>query len=105
MSKSKLNTVAVLGKKGVVPSIPPNEECKVAPYFASDGDYFWSDVSSYSPKFPLLDETGLLYDEGLRKPLDGEPIPPESVLRLRIEMGDFPYSFTRYCSYSGSISD
>ncbi|KAH7858895.1 hypothetical protein Vadar_029158 [Vaccinium darrowii] len=78
--------------------VPPSDQWRRAPYFHGKSDPFWEKVESYDPVGSELDDVLCIRPEVSVE--DGEMVPPSSVLRLRMERGDFPYSSVQYSALS-----
>lgn len=75
-------------------AVPPPDQWRRAPYLRSINDPFWTTVGEYQPIGAALNDPLLIAREA---PIESaDLVPPSSILRLRVERGDFPHSETRF---------
>lgn len=89
-----------MGGRAVLPPGPtPNDnQWRRVPYFKGKKYPFWQKLEEYNPigerpSEVLTTTTEIPFEEG-------DVVDPSSILRLRIERGDFPYSQVHYSALS-----
>ncbi|XP_059658415.1 uncharacterized protein LOC132304701 [Cornus florida] len=90
--------ITLMALRDDVPNVPSMAEWRVAPYFGPN-DTFWANNDELSE----VDETpaGTFLFEGEPYAHAGIPILPSSVLRFRVERGDFPHSSLAFTGQTG----
>jgi hypothetical protein len=91
VKKYEADTEALLEKA----PLPPASEWRRAPFLRSENDRFWANVQGY---FPIRGDPSIEYllFSGEVAASEADMIDPSSILRLRIERGDFPFSAIQY---------
>jgi hypothetical protein len=89
--KHESDTEALLAKT----SLPPASEWRRAPYLRSDGDIFWANIMGYVPLRGNPSAQPLLLSDEISAS-GADMVDPSSLVRLRIERGDYPFSQVQY---------
>lgn len=89
--KNESDTEALLAKT----ALPPTSEWRRAPFLRPEGDVFWANVQNYVPLSGNPNTQYLtIFDEVDAS--EADMVDPSSLVRLRIERGDFPFSQVQY---------